>query len=224
MHTLKPLKILSQSFKHLAKRCFLLYNSFMIKAILFDADGVILKSHRYFTEVCAEKHSLSLESISPFFRGLFQKCQTGEADLKEAIAPYLEDFKWPKTLEEYLQEWFVSDSQIEESLLAYVASLRSNGIRCYLATDQEKYRADYVKNDLGLSEKFDDLFFSCNLKSLKSDFNFFNQIIEQLDIEPSGIMYFDDDAANIEVAKSAGINAHVFTDLEQVKKIIEENI
>lgn len=196
----------------------------MVKAILFDADGVILKSHRYFTEVCAEKYNLSLKNISPFFRGPFQKCQTGEADLKEAITPYLIAFKWPGTVEEYLQEWFISDSQINQPLLSYVIELRNSGTQCYLGTDQEKYRAEYLKNILGLSEKFDDLFFSCDLKSLKSDVNFFNQIIRRLDIEPSDIMYFDDDAANIEVAKSVGINAHVFTDLEQTKEVIEENI
>lgn len=196
----------------------------MTKAILFDADGVMLKAHRYFTEVCAEKYNLPLENITPFFQGPLQKCQIGEADLKETIAPYLEAFKWPGTLEEYLEEWFSSDSQIEESLLTYAASLRAQGIKCYLATDQEKYRAEYVRNNLGLSEKFDDLFFSCDLKFLKSDTRFFNKIIDQIKVEPSDILYFDDDTQNIEVAQSVGINAHVFEDLDQTKKVIEENI
>lgn len=196
----------------------------MIKAILFDADGVLLKAQRYFADVAAEKYNLPLEKITPFFQGPFQKCQTGEADIKEILPPYLSAFQWPKSLDEYLTEWFQNGTQIDEPVLRYVEDLRSKGIKCYLATDQEKYRAEYIKNDLGLLAKLDGLFFSCDLKSTKSDAKFFNQIIERLGIEPNYIIYFDDDMENVEVAQSVGINAHFFENVDQAGKVIEENV
>ncbi len=196
----------------------------MIKAILFDADGVLLKAQRYFAEVAAEKYNLPIEKIAPFFQGQFQKCQTGEVDLKESLPEYLSAFQWPKSLEEYLAEWFESGTIIDESVLTCVEELRSKGIKCYLATDQEKYRAEYVKNNLGLSTKLDGLFFSCDLKSTKSDTKFFSQIIERLGIEPSQIMYFDDDLKNVKVSQSVGIIGHFFENLEQARKVVEENV
>ncbi|NTW75625.1 MAG: hypothetical protein HGB34_01865, partial [Candidatus Moranbacteria bacterium] len=54
-----------------------------IKAVLLDADGLLLKKQRYFSEIYSEQYGVPTESIIPFFKTRFRDCQKATADLKE---------------------------------------------------------------------------------------------------------------------------------------------
>ena len=56
------------------------------------ADGVIVHSER-FSERFARDHGISQERTAPFFRGVFQDCLTGKADLREEIDAVIEKAK-----------------------------------------------------------------------------------------------------------------------------------
>ena len=178
----------------------------------------------YFTEICAEKYNLPLDKITPFFKGPFQLCQKGESDLKVAIKPYLDEFHWPLKVDDYLQEWFQSDNQINDELINYISEIKNKGVQCHLATDQEKYRAEYIAKKLDFENIFDTLFFSFNLKTSKSDPAFFKLIIQELQLNPSQILYFDDEIENVASAKSVGVEAYIYESFSQAKTIIDTSI
>lgn len=97
----------------------------MIKAVLFDADGVTICKHRYFSDIYAEKHNISPAILAPFFKNIFPLCQKGRADLKQEITPYLPQLQRDKSVEEFLQYWFDTEHAFDAKILQTVADLRA---------------------------------------------------------------------------------------------------
>lgn len=196
----------------------------MIKVVLLDGDGVLLKKHKYFSEMYAEKHGVDLEKITPFFTGPFGACKKGQADVKEELAPYLKDWGWDKSVDEFLDYWFTSDTVEDEQVVAEAQKLREKGLKCYLASDQEKYRAEYIKSQTKLGQAVDGLFVSCDMGCSKSEPVFFEKVLKQLSVESSEVLYWDDEEENVAVAKKLGIDARVYTSfddfVEQMQSIL----
>ena len=119
-------------------------------------------------------------------------------------------WKWNKSVDEFLQQWFVLESNIDQRLINTIKDLKKNNYNCYLASDQEKYRAKYLYTNLGLNKYFIGAFFSCDLGCRKINPEFFKIIIKRLNIGTDKIYYWDDDINNIQVAKKMGINGYEF--------------
>jgi putative hydrolase of the HAD superfamily len=110
------------------------------KCILFDADGVVINSEMLSVQYQKE-HDVSNDDMIPFFEGEFQNCIVGKTDLIELVKPWLPKWKWDGTVDEFLQFWFKAEHNVDERMVAVIRNLRKKGIKCYLATNQEKYRA-----------------------------------------------------------------------------------
>lgn len=194
----------------------------MVKEILWDADGVaIAKRNGYFSQRLAEKQGIPLEQVMPFFKGEFSLCMVGKADLKQEVGKYLSGWGWKDTVEELMEYWFTGENTVDQDVLRTVDALRQNGAKCYLATDQEKYRANYILDDMKLGEHFDGSFFSCDLGYKKSQREFFEEIVKRLGVKPEEIMYWDDDEKNVAVAREIGIDGRLYTgksDLEALEE------
>src|SRR6185436_13119263 len=190
----------------------------MIKAILIDGDGATLKKTKYFSEVYAQEYNISEEKLRPFFKDKFKACQKGKADLKVELAPHLKDWNWKGTVDEFLNYWFHTQTIPNQPVVDLIKDLRDRGLKCYLATDQEKYRATYISDVLHFKEYFDDCFYSCDLGYNKQQKEFFEIIIKKIGLKPEEILYWDDE--DIEMAKEAGINASVYTTFENMQEEI----
>lgn len=191
----------------------------IMKVLLFDADGVILKSNEYFSERFARDHSVPVEEIIPFFKNEFRVCQEGKADLKAELEKYLPKWKWDKSVDDFIDYWFTTDAQVNEELFVYIQKLRAQGITCYLASDQEKYRAEYLRNVLGFKQKLDGCFFSCELGFKKSQPEFFEIVVKELNVEPHEIVYFDDEQGNMDTAISVGIDARLYSRVQNLPSL-----
>ena len=189
-----------------------------IKAVLLDADGLMFKQQGYFSAIYSEEYGVPAESIIPFFKTQFRECQKGSADLKEELVPFLKLWNWDGDVESFLAYWF-SYCIVDDDVLSIIRELRVKGLKCYLVTGQEKYRAEYVRKNLGLDKELDGFFYSFEMKSSKSDVGFYRTILETLHLAPEEVIFFDDEQENIEIAKSLGIKS-VFVDGEEEFKIV----
>jgi len=190
-----------------------------IKYILFDIDGVVVDSEMFSIQY-QNKFGVSNDEMLPFFKGVFQDCLVGKADLKEEVEPWLERWKWKGTVEEFLQFWFEAEHQTDVRVVGKVRELRNNGIKCFTATKQEKCRTDYIEREMGFGEIFDGSFSSANLGYKKPDLKFFEIILNELGAQPGEVLFFDDEQVNIDAANEIGIKSFLYTDFEKFNKIM----
>jgi putative hydrolase of the HAD superfamily len=190
----------------------------MISTILFDVDGVLVTSDP-FSVTLAREHHITTDMTVPFFRGPFRQCLTGHADLKAEIASHLPTWGWRGSVEEFLDLWFTTSQQLDANLLAAAQRLRQRGIHCYLATNQERYRTDYLLTRMGLASQFDGCYSSAHIGYMKDNPAFFQQVLQTLPGTPaSDVLFWDDSPGNVATARIVGLLAEVYTtfvDFEQ---------
>lgn len=192
----------------------------MIKVALFDLDGVVIKDP-IFSTVYAAEFGLKPEDMLPFFSKAFIRCSIGESDLRQALIPYLNDWKWTKTVDELVTYWLTHHQNVDHDVLKVVNALRAKGIKTGLQTNQEKNRSDYVWNTLGFKNSFDFQFVSHELGARKPQTTFFIKILQALKpIQADEILFIDDSMNNIAVAKNFGFKTHFFTNLESLRQLI----
>jgi putative hydrolase of the HAD superfamily len=183
----------------------------MIKTILFDVDGVLVRGEP-FSYYLERDYGISREKTRAFFKTIFPDCLIGNADLKQELIAHLQQWGWHKPVDEFLQYWFVSEHNIDEALVEHVQQLRQQGIPCYLATNQERYRTAYILEQMGFADKFDGIFSSAHIGYMKPQAAFFEQVIRELgNISTHDILFWDDSPGNIAAAREVGLQAELYT-------------
>lgn len=195
----------------------------MIKALLLDTDGVLVNAEM-FSKQLAKDYNIEPHTLLPFFKNEFQNCLVGKADLKKEVEPFLKTWGWTGSVDELLSYWFQAEHKLDEPLVAYVQILRKQGTPCYVATNQEKYRTEYLLSKMGFRDSFDDVFSSAHIGHKKPQKEFYLHIVNKLDLNPSEILYFDDDESNIQGAKDLGINAYMYNGIEDLKQKVTEEM
>lgn len=196
----------------------------MSKAILFDADGVLTLPEEMFSVVYADSHELDPMPFENFFKKEWEDFVLGKRDLKEHIRNHTDLWQWHGSPDELLEYWFKTEDIRNNEMIQLIKQIRRSGTPCYLATEQEKYRGGYMQNVM-FKDLFDGYFVTAELGLKKSDPKFFEKIIELLNngglkTEPSDVLFFDDSQSKVDAAKSAGINAHLFTGAQGFKKVL----
>ena len=188
-----------------------------IKTVIFDFDGVFVRAETFSARL-EKDHGISRDLLAPFFRGIFQKCLVGEADLKREITFFYRDWGWKGTLEALIYYWFMAEGDMDDRLKEVVKKLKDKKISCYLATNQEKYRAEYLKKNLGLEKVFDRVFVSSDLGCKKPEQVFYEKVFmsisASLPVKKKEIIFIDDDPKNIEGAMKFGFQTFLYRDFE----------
>lgn len=180
------------------------------KVLLLDFDGVISPG-RYFSEIYSEKFNIDLKIMNPFFDMNKTTVNIGKGDLKELLKDVVDEWKWQGTNEKLLEFWLNSDSDIDERFEKVSKEIKNNGLKIYLATDQEKYRSEFIWEKRGLKNWMDGRFVSCDIGYMKGSKEFFEFAVENLKVNPEEILFFDDSESKVNSAKSVGIDAKIYT-------------
>jgi len=189
----------------------------MTKAIIFDADGMIVHGERFSSRL-ARDYGISTDTTDHFFRNEFQLCLVGTADLKEELQKYLDQWGWKDDLDALVDYWFADTyNEIDVRFEPVIQSLREQGIKTYLATNNEKYRTDNLVRHRGLGKWFDTIFSSAYIGHKKPDGAFFQNILDQTGIAKEDMVFWDDDTENTEGAAAFGLPVEVYTDFDQFR-------
>ncbi len=180
--------------------------------VIFDTDGMVIRREMYFSQRFSQEFGVPMEKILPFFENEFQSCLIGKADLKQELAKYLNQWGWKKLVDDLLSYWFANESDINKKILGSIKSLRDRGIHCYLGTNNEKYRVQYLFDNLSLKNFFDGVFSSAELGFLKSQPEFWQAVYDRLGKPAkSEVLVWDDDEKNVESAKNFGFRSELYS-------------
>jgi|SaaInlV_200m_DNA_2_1039689.scaffolds.fasta_scaffold15474_3 putative hydrolase of the HAD superfamily len=181
-----------------------------IRAILFDADGVIqLPSTGWrdsLCEICGDKYN-----PSDFIKKIFiieEPCLKGIKSFPENVSETFNKMGIESKLNSFLVVWTAIESN--KTIITEIRNIRKQGVVVALASNQEKFRAEYMNNNLGYEKIFDYSFYSYEMGFIKSEKEYFENVLTILDIDAHEILFFDDSKENIESATNLGINSEYF--------------
>ena len=144
-------------------------------------------------------------------------------DPKEELEKVIGDWGRKKTIDDMLKEWFAFENRPNQKMFDFIKELRAQGIKCYLATNQEIYRGKYLREEMNFNHLFDGLFVSAEVGYKKKDPKFFEKVSAQIgeEIPKDHILFVDDEEENIDAAKQVGIATYLFDDIEKLKAFLK---
>jgi putative hydrolase of the HAD superfamily len=189
-----------------------------IRAMVFDADGVLVRPKTWFLEPAERVYGVPKAEFMAFIHGEFKRCCTGELELLDVLPVYLERWGVSISAQEFVQTWIEHEHHVDQALLERIQAIRQAGTPCYLGTNQERNRANYMKREMGLEAALDGVFASSDLGARKPDRAFYERVQTALGLEPQAILFWDDSSANVEAARAVGWQAELFTTFEVFEK------
>lgn len=183
--------------------------------LVFDADGVVIHASDRFWTYLDQALEVPRQAVIEYFDGVFPDLLAGRGDIKEALAPVLPGWGWRGTVEDFLNRWFVDESHVDDELIAIIQDLRKQGYTCAVATNQEKYRLRYLKEQMGFDRLFDRVFGSADVGDTKPHAGFYREVTARLGVEPHTIVFWDDKEENVVAARACGWHAEQYTGRER---------
>ncbi len=175
--------------------------------MLWDADGVLQSTP-------AQLWDLAVQVV-----GQIPGALTGAAIDEQLIRGIAHDLGIGDRTEDILAVW--STFEFSSASLQVVAQVRSAGTSCYLATNQDAYRASWMREDAAYSKFLDGGFYSCDIGVAKPSIAFFEHIITDLGLFPGHLLFIDDQPVNVAGARSAGLRAEHWAHHDGVARLRE---
>lgn len=187
-----------------------------------DCDGSVVKRDKYFSLRLLDLGiPIKKAQVDEFFQNEFLLCETGRADLKQELPLRIKDWGWNKTLEELLDFWFSGETLTDPDMMENLQQMRRQGVKCFLTTDQEKYRMAYLWDTVGLKHNFDGKFSSCEVGYLKRQPEYWEKACLGLPgCKKDEIVVWDDDLKCLAAAQSVGLRAEAYKTFRDYKIVM----
>lgn len=192
----------------------------MLKAAIFDLNGIFLQSEKLsdrFERDFGVPTSDFLPKLSEIM-GKVRQPNAGKAF--EYWEPALKEWNVNLTEQEFWDYWFQAE-KVSEEIVAFSRKLREQGVKVFILSNNFKERAEYYGHYPWVHEAVDKIYFSWQTGFVKPDARAWSSILEEHQLEPEHCIYFDDQEKNLKAAQSVGIEAHIFTTEEELKKAVE---
>ncbi len=182
--------------------------------IFFDVDGVLIHGFHHNPKYCrmwsADIHTdlgITQDHLGQYFKTYWSDVIIGRAHLHETMTAHLTATGYNIKAQTVIDYWLSHDAVINQKIwdIARAWAAREN-TALYLATNQEKNRADYLWHTLNFKSIFKDIFYSGKMGVAKNNPAFFQAINDQLSInlDQTRVVYFDDTPACLQSAREAG--------------------
>jgi putative hydrolase of the HAD superfamily len=194
------------------------------RAVLFDVDGVLVHGyHANPARVRAwDANMLADMGIDPdrfrqefVFDIFMKKVIVGEMSLIDALERRLPAFGFRGSPVAFAHYWLKQDSVLNEPLLDVVRQLKqSSNCRLFVATNQEHLRANWLWGHLGLSDLFEDIFYSARVGAQKPERRFFDFVEHWIGPQAEQPLFFDDSPKVVDGARKHGWEAVLFDTID----------
>lgn len=117
----------------------------------------------------------------------------------------------------------VQNGHANDELIALAGELKKKEVKIFVLSNADEELAVQQKSQFAfLSEVLDHFYYSGKTGFVKPDPQAFQLILQENNLKPAEVIYFDDNAKHVAAAQALGIKSHVFVSAEDIKQKIEE--
>ena len=196
----------------------------MIKAILFDFDGVLATQDKFYSEHYCHINGLDHTDWLAFWLNDFQDCLVGKTDCKQVMQKFLQSQALDIDIEAYFKDWFDYEYNLNTELFELIDKIRHISIKTYISSNQEQYKHEFFQNQPGLTSHFDQIFTSSSLGHKKPDSQFWLQILQILNLKPHEVLFIDDTLKYVQAAQKLGIQSHHYTNFADAQSWLKQHL
>jgi putative hydrolase of the HAD superfamily len=184
----------------------------VLKAVLFDADGVLQWPTTMWRTAFGMLPGLAdAAPLDEFMQRVldvemaFLESEEGfEAALSKVVAELSCQFDSAAVLAVF------NGIEVDTEIMGIVQSVRASEMKCYLATNQQRHRARHMSERLGYAGLFDGEFYSCRVGAAKPKRGYFEHVLAALGLPADTVLFIDDRAENVAGAAEVGLRAELY--------------
>jgi len=201
-----------------------------MKHFIFDMGGVLKKT---IDNEQIENYDIGLDKNMPEGEDIVFKLETllmlGNITLEEFVLKARKYFnKKDITVEEYAETYYRIGKEVNimfPHVLDYLKQLKAEGHKVYLLSNLIEISFIELKTYFDVSA-FDKAFLSYEMHMIKPNDDIYQAVIKEIGDDPSNMIFFDDNAKNVEAAIRNGMQSYV-TDgarlIDFINKAKEDN-
>ncbi|OUQ04529.1 hydrolase [Erysipelatoclostridium sp. An15] len=216
----------------------------MIKAVIFDMDGLMIDSERVTFE--GYQHVLAKENLTMSeekYKTLLGKPVKAVHDLfKEDYGPQYDVDQIIKDVHAYIAKRFETEGvPLKPGLVELLKYLKENNYKTIIATSSHRNRVDLIVKQAQIDQYFDDSICGDEVTKGKPNPEVFLKACQKLQVSPQDALVLEDSESGINAAYNADIKAigipdmkypeekyvkmtyKIMDNLFQVKDFLEEN-
>ncbi len=197
----------------------------MIKAIIFDMDGLMIDSERVTFE--GYQHvlkDLDLTITEDFYKTLLGKTLKNVYEL--FYKEYGEDLDIEniiKKVHEYMAKRFENEGvPFKKGLIELLDYLKNNNYKTIVATSSNRDRVNVILRLADIEKYYDDSICGDEVSKGKPNPEVFLRACQKLNVDPSEAIVLEDSEAGILAAKNAGIKVICIPDMKYPEPQYEE--
>lgn len=186
----------------------------MIKAVLFDLDGVV----RHFDP----GHVAAIEARHGIAGGLIQKRAFSSPLLQQVTTGKMRRSQWIEVVGQCIgaraaaEEWGRQVPRVDHEVMLLVDALRNRGYVVAVLTNGTDTIAEEMRA-LGLDDRFDAIFNTATIGYAKPEPRAFRRVLEALDLHADEVFFTDDSARNAAGAGELGMPTHPFRGVSELR-------
>lgn len=196
----------------------------MIKGVIFDVGGVLLRTHDHRGRREWEDR-LGLEpgelARLVFDSPLGRQAQLGGVSLDEVWAWLGAHLALNSDELATLERDFWAGDRVDQDLCDYIRGLRAH-YRTGMLSNTWATDGRAMAEELGIADCFDAFVTSAEIGVMKPDPRIYHTILDRLGLSASEGVFVDDFIENVEAARRLGMRAVQFLDPKQARRQLEE--
>ncbi|MFZ0448178.1 MAG: HAD family phosphatase [Desulfatiglandaceae bacterium] len=193
------------------------------EALFLDIGGVLLTNgwDRHMRKAAAEKFGLQYEEMDERHHLTFDTYEEGKLSLDEYLLRLVFYEDRPFTPEEFKQFMFAQSQPISE-MIDLIFQLRKNySLKVAAVSNEGRELTIHRIEQFKLKSIFDMFVSSCFVHFRKPDKDIYRLALDCVQVPPEKVIYIDDRAMFVEVAKSMGIQGVHHTGYEPTRTALE---
>lgn len=112
-------------------------------------------------------------------------------------------------------------ANLNATMLRWAMALQAVGIKTAILSNMGEVNLAYMRENFDWLSGFTHLTWSCELRTAKPDPAIYRHTLERLGVAPQEALFIDDLTRNVDAARALGIEAILFTTVEDLRRELE---